>query len=196
MNGGSGFRVIHSLLLDISSSKTNKSEKLRMIDHINKISIRKDFGIFFNDEEKKEMCIDINNVLLDSNNEFLLYDTKCDYRDLKNLELTEDIFSHPEDVIYDYYIKPATDVIGALAQDIRKDWSDFVDQRIDDINSISEEFGLHYYVYDKDLEDIYEDGRWFQDCWDGPYGVCKLSDLEKIGRSIDIFNCKSSVLEN
>ena len=57
-------------------------------------------------------------------------------------------------------------MLGALACSIRGSWRE-VECRLDTMRQIMDEIGIHY---DIDEEEVRYDGRWFRDCWDGPYG--------------------------
>jgi hypothetical protein len=61
-------------------------------------------------------------------------------------------------------------MIGLLACDIRGDWRD-VDDRLDAIIELCERVGMQEWIdeIDDNKDDIYYDGRWFRDCWSGPY---------------------------
>ena len=59
-------------------------------------------------------------------------------------------------------------MIGLIAQDIRGDWSNYVHSRIGCIEELYDLLKEMCPYIDEDAA-IY-DGRWFRDCWDGPYG--------------------------
>lgn len=65
-------------------------------------------------------------------------------------------------------------MIGALALDIRYDWSDWhnVKYRVNIIKDLCQNLGRSDLLeqIDENIENIGYDGRWFRDHWNGPYG--------------------------
>lgn len=59
--------------------------------------------------------------------------------------------------------------IGLIAESIRQDWSDgkWVRKRCE---AIEELYGMLDKTCYIDQDECIEDGRWFRDCWSGPYG--------------------------
>lgn len=58
-------------------------------------------------------------------------------------------------------------LIGLIACDIRGNWADKMEERIEAIRKLS---GHDPFTPDS-LSAIYYDGRWFRDVWDGSYGA-------------------------
>lgn len=82
-------------------------------------------------------------------------------------------------------------VIGALAADIRGDWSHAVDTRIDTMIQLCQKVSEAGWI--KKLKSnrgrIKQDGRWFRDSWDGPYGgTITYQELESLGLTPHDFN--------
>lgn len=81
-------------------------------------------------------------------------------------------------------------IVGALALDIREYWGENVGTRLAIIEDLSE--GAEYST--NGMYKAYEDGRWFRDSWDGPYG-CTVTEEELgyFGLDKDIFeSCMKS----
>ena len=74
-------------------------------------------------------------------------------------------------------------VLGALATDIRGDWSSDVTSRLETMIEICQELNEQGYIdaINKNEDVIVGDGRWFRDEWEGPYGA---TSLLKVGRGI------------
>ena len=89
-------------------------------------------------------------------------------------------------------------VIGALAEDIRGDWSNCVDDRIDQMIDLCRRLGEINWISELDNNrcDICDDGRWMRD-WSGPYGgeVTK-KELEGLGLSEHIFNYPKNMISD
>ena len=82
-------------------------------------------------------------------------------------------------------------VIGALAADIRGDWND-TKYRVSLIADLSRFFHLNL---ESELEEWDgSDGRWFRDCWSGPYGNCTRQDLIDACCDEYIFSYPASVI--
>ena len=89
-------------------------------------------------------------------------------------------------------------VIGALAEDIRGDWSNNVDDRINQMISLCCRLGEIKWLSELESNrlEIECDGRWLRDCWKGPYGgEVTLQDLKNVGLDKDIFNCPESIIK-
>jgi hypothetical protein len=83
-------------------------------------------------------------------------------------------------------------VIGALAGDLREDYSMAVDQRIELMYELAAEFGIELPpLSEQDIKTVWYDGRFFRDEWvrdrGGPYGCCSSADLALIGENFGIF---------
>lgn len=65
--------------------------------------------------------------------------------------------------------------IGILADSIRGNWNDISD-RLELIQELCKEINRYDLIEEIEdaEEDIYDDGRWFRDCWSGPY--CSIPD--------------------
>lgn len=62
-------------------------------------------------------------------------------------------------------------LLGLLACSIRGDWND-ISSRLEAMKDICEQLGEKEWLEAlcNDESDIRYDGRYFRDCWDGPYG--------------------------
>lgn len=85
-------------------------------------------------------------------------------------------------------------VAGALALDLRGDWSDARD-RHNDLIRLLQEAGEPT-LADEAAEWNQDDGRWFRDRWSGPYGTCTRADLEEAGETEDLFHYPDSVIND
>ena len=109
----------------------------------------------------------------------------------KRLPISKDVVQHiAQYVWWNTTWNAANNVIGALAHNIRGDWSQNVEDRIDLMYEIGDAFGVFLFAMsDKEVQDACDDGRWFRDEWDGPYHEqCTVDDLQMIGYEEYIFN--------
>lgn len=89
----------------------------------------------------------------------------------------------------------ATRVIGALALDIRGDWScrDSVIDRCESIEWLASAYNIIIPELDSDV--VMMDGRWMRNVWGGPYGWCTLEDLALLKLDTDIFEAPNWCVE-
>lgn len=61
-------------------------------------------------------------------------------------------------------------MIGILTADIRGHWTD-ISARLNGIRELCQELGKQEWLdqLEDNIEEIYYDGRWFRDVWNGPY---------------------------
>jgi len=83
-------------------------------------------------------------------------------------------------------------IIGALASDIRGDWSNYgdVNKRLYAMVNLSIDIQREDLIdwIEEHRNEIYSDGRTFRD-WPGPYGTCTQADLKLIDLPDFMFSC-------
>ncbi len=85
-------------------------------------------------------------------------------------------------------------VAGALALDLRGAWNDSK-WRHQALVRLLEEAGEYALAQEAATWDR-DDGRWFRDCWSGPYGGCTRAELAAAGETEDLFAYPEYVIAN
>ena len=75
-------------------------------------------------------------------------------------------------------------MIGILAMNIRGDWND-ISSRLKAIIELCGDIDERDLIdqIENDIDEIYYDGRWFRDNWDGPYGPYECTP-ELVGQEL------------